>query len=147
MSELKPIEKTKDEIIEALKNRILSMNFDSKYRKNEVLYEPVTFDEYAEAIIHLLKLAKTDSGGAGYAAQVLLSLYNGNEFHVDLARISCNLDANHLNSALIAIKGRGQLMTEPHNVIQDGDEHFTELWKECEALNVSKRYKNYYKGR
>lgn len=147
MSELKPVEKTPDEIIHHLKNRIGSMMFDSKYRKNEVLYEPITDEEYTNAIIHLYKLAEQDSGGSYYAAQVLLSLYNGDAFHVDLARIACNLDADHLNSALIAIKGRGQLMTEPHNVIKDGDKYFGDLWRECESLHVSERYKSYYKGR
>lgn len=147
MSELKPIEKTTDEIINDLKNRVMSLHFDNKYRKNEVLYEAVTYEEYATAIIHLLKLAQTDSGGGLYASQVLLSLYNGSEFHVDLARVACNLDSDHLNSVMVAIKGRGQLMIEPHNVVQDGDEHFGDLWRQCESLNVHKRYKSYYKGR
>lgn len=147
MSELKPVEKTPDEIINHLKNRIGSMMFDSKYRKNEVLYEPVTHEEYTNAIIHLYKLAEQDSGGSYYAAQVLLSLYNGDAFHVDLARVACNLDVDHLNSALIAIKGRGQLMTEPHNVINNGDDYFEQLWRQCESLHVRERYKSYYKGR
>lgn len=147
MSELKPIEKTQEEIINRLKNRIGSMMFDSKYRKNEVLYEPVSHEEYTNAIIHLYKLAEQDSGGSYYAAQVLLSLYNGDAFHVDLARVACNLDVDHLNSALIAIKGRGQLMTEPHNVIEDGDKHFGNLWRQCESLHVRERYKSYYLGR
>ncbi|HAO25743.1 MULTISPECIES: hypothetical protein [unclassified Methylophaga] len=147
MSELKAIEKTKDEIINDLKNRVMTLHFDNKYRKNSVLYEDVTYQEYADAIIHLFKLAATDCGGAYYASQVLLSLYNGNEFHVDLARVACNLDSHYLNSVMVAIKGRGQLMTEPHNVIEDGSKHFGELWRQCESLHVRERYQSYYEGR
>lgn len=146
-SELKPIDKTQDEIITALKNRIASMMFDSRYRKNEVLYEPVTHDEYAKAIIHLFELSELNCGGSVRAAQVLLSLYNGFNFNADLADISTGLDAWHLQSALIAIKGRSQLNTEPHRVIQDGDIHFRKLCEDWfESLRVDKRYAKHYKA-
>lgn len=146
MTAVKAIEKTPDQVIHDLKNRIASMHFEAKYRKNEVLYEPVTYDEYAKAVVKLFELAHMDCGGSYHAAQVLLSLFNGGEFHVDLARMTCNLDTKYLNAALVAIKGRGQLMIEPHQVIQDGSKHFENLWRQWESLHVRRRYQDYYAG-
>ena len=50
-------------------NRISEANHDRS--------PPVTLEQYREPIMVLLALARTDSGGARYAAQALLSLYDG----------------------------------------------------------------------
>ena len=110
-------------------------------------YTLIKHEEYAEAVIHLYELALHDSSGSLCAAEVLLSLYNGNNFHADLASIACNLDADHFTSAIIAIKGRKQLHMEPHQVIEDGDEHFRKLAERWwDSVSVHERYKRYYRS-
>lgn len=100
--------------------------------------------EYAKAVITLIKMANQDCGGSARCAQVLLSLYNGDEWHVDLADVACSLDEKHTNAALTAIRYRGELMTEPHQVIENGAKVFDELWQQWGSLHVEKRYKRYY---
>lgn len=103
----------------------------------------VTHEDYADAVIHLFKLAQGDTGGSRVAAQVLLGLYNGNCFHVDLTEVCGNLDSHYFRSALIAIKGRSihGCWVEPHTVIENGNEHFHTLWKQWEHLHTDNRYK------
>lgn len=102
---------------------------------------PVMFDDYANAVEHLMALAEHDTGGSHAAAQVLLGLYNGNTWPVDLTDVACNLDSDHRQSAIVAIMGRGKLMREPHNVIENGQERFYALAEQWAHLRADNRYK------
>ena len=139
------LERTTEEKLHDMEGIVYAMQIDQKYKPHDEKYKRVTYDQYAEAVINLFNLAEMGCGGSSCAAQVLLSLYNGTAFNVDMARVACNLDAKNLDAALVAIKGRGQLMIEPHNVIQDGSKHFKRLWQQWENLHVRKRYADYYR--
>jgi hypothetical protein len=72
---------------------------------------------------------------------LLLSLYNGSNWHMDLTDL-CNLDYQYLLSALIAIRGRVTVHEEPHNVIENGSAIFNDLEEQWQHLHTNNRYKN-----
>ena len=111
------------------------------HRKNASLEAAlaVTLEEYQSAVKHLVGLARSDTGGSAPAAQVVLSLYNGHNWHVDLTDLG-SLDYEYLTSALIAIRGRLLLQTEPHDVIPDGPDIFAALQEQWAHLHTSRRY-------
>lgn len=86
--------------------------------------------EYQKAVEHLLQLEAIKCGGSHRAAAVLLSLYNGSLFKVDLADVCGALDSTYLKAVLIAIAGRHQLLMEPHAVINNGAQRFEQLARE-----------------
>tara|TARA_B100000287_G_scaffold351173_1_gene340178 strand:+ start:46 stop:432 length:387 start_codon:yes stop_codon:yes gene_type:complete len=86
----------------------------------------VTEADYRDAVNALLKLAEGDTGGSRAAAGVLLGLYNGQAFPLDLTDL-CALDLRHVQHALIAIRGRVLLAREPHAIVENGDQHFSTL--------------------
>jgi len=146
MMTIEAIEQTAEQRVRELENQLYAIHINQKFKPHDEKIKMISLAEYADAVITLFNLVDMRCGGSYYAAQVLLSLYNGNEFHVDLARVACNLDAKHLDAALVAIKARGLLMREPHEVIKDGDHHFDELWGYWKNdLHVSKRYGNHYR--
>jgi hypothetical protein len=105
----------------------------------------VTHEQYADAVIKLIELERMNCGGSRFAAQVLLGLYNSNAWHVDLVGVACSLDSVYRHAAITAILGRGHLRTEPHALLKNGDEIFTEMcadWKD--SLHVSTRYAGHY---
>ena len=104
----------------------------------------VTESDYREAVSALVKLAQSDTSGSRAAAQVLLSLYNGSAWHMDLTDLGV-LDLRNLQYALITIRGRVVLMKEPHRMIDNGDRIFGQLCKLWHHLNTSERYANKYK--
>lgn len=92
----------------------------------------ITTGDYRKAVSALLDLAFADSGGSRFAAQVLLSLYDGDRWQVDLAGVCCALDGGCFRNVLIAMRGRAMLMEEPHTVVANGDRLFEQLadrWK------------------
>lgn len=101
----------------------------------------VTYRNYIEAVEKLLELAEGDTGGSMAAAQVLLGLYNGNNWHANLVDIACSLDADNRFYALVLITGRGKLMREPHTVIENGQARFYALVEQWEHLRIDNRYK------
>lgn len=101
----------------------------------------VTEHDYKEAVLRLLHVARHDTSNASPAAQVLLSLYNGYEYHCDLAALGI-MDYVNLQAALIAIRGRITLSKEPHTVVENGARIFEVLVDEWSHLHVSKRYVN-----
>lgn len=105
----------------------------------------VTEVDYEEAVLILVDIAQTDTGGAMVAAQVLLSLYNGSNWHVDLTDLA-GLDYKILSAALIAIRGRIFVAEEPHNVIANGKQIFSNLEKQWQHLHVKNRYRSKYLG-
>lgn len=101
----------------------------------------VTYRNYIEAVERLLDLAEGDTGGSLAAAQVLLGLYNANNWHADLVDIACRLDEKNRFAALVLITGRGKLMREPHTVIENGQERFYALAEQWQHLRIDNRYK------
>ena len=95
--------------------------------------------EYRAAINSLIQVAESDTSGGRAAAQVLLSLYNGYEYHMDLVDLGV-LDLRNFQQALIAMRGRVILSIEPHQIIQDGAKRFERLAERWAHLNVEKRY-------
>lgn len=99
----------------------------------------VTEVDYKAAVERLVKVAHTDTSNAEPAAQVLLSLYNGHEWHVDLCDL-CSLDYDNLHAALIAIRGRIFCSIEPHEIIENGEAVFRSLVEDWKHLHVTNRY-------
>ncbi len=124
--------------LQELKMLKLSMKY------NNDLLGRVSIQQYTDAINTLFEIAVHSTGGSKAAAQVLLGLYNQDYYHADLVAITCNLDAKNRHAALVAILGRGQLMKEPHNVIEDGSRRFDKLWHQWSSLQIEKRYESYY---
>lgn len=102
----------------------------------------VTESDYRDAVLRLVTVAQTDTSNARAAAQVLLSLYNGYEYHVDLTDLGV-LDYINLQAALIAIRGRIFVSKEPHEVIENGTRIFAVLVDEWSNLHVSNRYEKH----
>jgi hypothetical protein len=98
----------------------------------------LTKADYAEAVKLLVKLAQTDCGGARVAAQVLLSAYNGNNWQCNLVDL-CNLDAAHYRAAIIVIRSRVELNSEPQRLIANGDAIFDRLEEDWQSYHVKNR--------
>ncbi len=105
----------------------------------------VTEVDYSHSVKSLVKLAQGDTSGSRAAAQLLLSLYNGHNWHVDLTDL-CLLDHRYLLDAIIAIRGRVTLFKEPHDVIDNGSDVFRELEEQWQHLHVRNRYRDARKG-
>lgn len=101
----------------------------------------VTVADYKDAVMRLVAVAQADTSNALPAAQVLLGLYNGYEYHVDLNDLGI-LDYVNLKAALIAIRGRIFCSIEPHETIDNGESVFKDLSEQWSHLHVSKRYVN-----
>lgn len=94
--------------------------------------------QYAEAVARLIAVARRDHGGSRVAAQVLLSAYNGSEFHLDVTDL-CILDSNNIRDAITVIEGRATTNIEPHRLIKDGDKVFAGLWEQWKHMRVGVR--------
>ena len=99
----------------------------------------VTADDYTKSVLILAKVAQGDTSGSRAAAQVLLSLYDGSNWNMNLTDL-CVLDFGLFAQALIAIRGRVTVFEEPHNVIENGSQIFANLEKQWQHLHTSKRY-------
>jgi hypothetical protein len=102
--------------------------------------EKVTKEQYTEAVVKFVDLARQPTSGGRVAAQVLLSTYNGDEFQLDLASMG-NLDPKNFEFAMTIIRGRYETWHEPHQLIADGSRVFGELWKTWFGLQVNERGK------
>jgi hypothetical protein len=98
--------------------------------------------DYVSAVDTLIRLAQTQCGASKGAAQVLLGLYNGRAWHVNLIDL-CNLDPANYRASVIAIRGRIELNIEPHEIIENGDAVFDQLQEEWKHLHTKIRYKNF----
>lgn len=101
---------------------------------------PITHEEYEEAVSLMIGLAQTDTSGGRVAAQVVLSAYNGSEWQLDVADLSL-LDGKYYLAAINVIRGRKELMLEPHNLITDGQEVFHQIWDQWNRYHISNRWK------
>lgn len=95
----------------------------TEYRAEWKLPEQITLDDYKQAVLKLVDLANLDCGSSRAAAQVLLNLYNGHNYHCNLIDLTL-LDRDHYCAAITAIRGRVQTNTEPHEIIPAGDRVF-----------------------
>jgi hypothetical protein len=103
----------------------------------------ITVDDYKTVVQALLGLATRDVGGSRVAAQVLLNLYNGDEFHVDLTDL-CLLDERYYAAAMVAIRGRVEFRQEPHELLENGSTVFGDLWEDWIGIHVKNRYAKHY---
>jgi len=99
----------------------------------------ITKEEYANAIVELINMARKDCGASRTCAQVLLSAYNGDAFQLNITEL-CNLDADLYAHAMIVIMGRVELRKEPQEFIKNGAAIFDELWKQWINYHVKNRY-------
>lgn len=115
--------------------------FYEAIQEEKFLYSQLYVSEldYKDAVLRLVKSAKSDTSSSRAAAQVLLSLYNGHYYHTDLTDL-CLLDYDLLYAALIAIRGRIIISIEPHEIIENGTNIFIDLTEKWSHLNISIRY-------
>jgi hypothetical protein len=106
---------------------------------NRAMPSRITLDDYAQAVARLVKLAFRDCGGSRAAAQVILGLYNGNAWHVNLIDLM-NLDQDYFRDCITAIRGRYEFSREPHDVIENGDQLFKHMQAEWQHFHVKNRY-------
>lgn len=101
----------------------------------------ITHEEYANAVVKLTTMALNHGGsGSAAAAQVLLSAYNGNNWQLDITDL-CHLDHGNFAAAMTVIQGRKQLYTEPHQLINDGNETFHKLQMKWSHYHIDNRWK------
>ena len=118
--------------------RILARMQETEFLRQKLT---VTERDYSDAVSSLLNVAQGDNSGSRAAAQVLLSTYNGSNFHMDLTDL-CVLDLKYVEQALIVLRGRVMLCIEPHQMIDNGKTKFSRLEKQWEHLYVKNRHKN-----
>lgn len=99
----------------------------------------VPLADYVDAVESLLPIAMGDTGGSRAAAQLLLSIYNGYKYHMDLTDL-CVLDLSLLEKAFIVLRGRVMLAMEPHSIIENGAARFLELEELWPELHIKRRY-------
>lgn len=112
-----------------------------RLQENEFLRRrlTVTREDYREAVESLLPIALADTSGSRAAAQVLLSTYNGHNYHMDITDL-CVLDLAYVEKALIVMRGRTLLSIEPHSLIENGSERFLQLENAWPGLHTARRY-------
>lgn len=102
--------------------------------------EKVSKEQYAEAVVKFVDLARQQTSGGRVAAQVLLSTYNGSYFQLDVAGMG-SLDWKNYEIAMTIIRGRYETGKEPRNLIAGGSAIFRDLWQTWLALHVKERGK------
>jgi len=100
----------------------------------------VSREEYGKAVIDAIKLAGHGTSSGSIAAQALLSAYNGGDFQLNVAGLSC-LDRENFEIVMTVIKGRYDTGIEPHRMLKKGNEIFKDLWKRWHGLYVEERGK------
>lgn len=109
----------------------------SEYEKSKI--SPEEYSKGVRILVEFISHHPT-TGGAKVCASVLLSTYNGSEFHVNLASLG-NLDFELYRAALAVIRGRVECGKEPQQMIAGGANLFPRLWKEYQHLTVTNRAK------
>ena len=103
------------------------------------LNQVITTEQYFNSVSALIKVARMDTSASRAAAQVLLSAYNGQEWQLNVTDL-CFLDPVNMHHAMMVIQGRVGLMREPQEGINNGDEIFSELWKQWQRFNIDNRH-------
>lgn len=107
---------------------------------SQINIRPTQKTGYAASVAKLVQLAMGDCSGSRAAAQVVLSAYNGNEWQLDITDLCC-LDDDHYAAALAVIRGRAEIRTEPHLLIENGDAVFRRLWEQWSRYHIDNRWK------
>jgi hypothetical protein len=107
---------------------------------NRAIPARITLEDYAKSVARLVDLAFKGCGGSRAAAQVVLSLYNGDNYHVDLTDL-CVLDINYFRDCITAMRGRYEFNREPHEMIADGSRVFEQLENEWRHYHINNRHK------
>lgn len=118
------------------KNRLAERLQEEQFLRSRM---SVTREDYRDAVESLLPVALGDTSGSRAAAQLLLSTYNGHNYHMDLTDL-CVLDLAYVEKALIVIRGRTLLSMEPHSVIENGSDRFLQLENSWPGLHTARRY-------
>lgn len=126
---------------ESMRERFKGRLVEEEFLRSQL---SVTEADYRDSVSALVNLARGDTSGSRAAAQVLLSLYNGNAWHADLTDL-CVLDLQNLQHALIAIRGRVVLGKEPQSLLESGSRVFEELCELWKPLNTWERYATKYR--
>lgn len=110
-------------------------------KENQFLESELTLSDsdYSQAVKYLVNHALNDTSGSRAAAQVLLSLYDGSQWHMDLTDL-CVMDYPLLYQALLVIRGRTVLNKEPHEMIENGQQVFSEIQENWQQLRIANRY-------
>lgn len=102
--------------------------------------------EYSRAVKTLAVLALTGGGsGSDIAALVLLSCWNGYDYHFSATSLG-NLDDEHFEAALTVLRGRIKVWLEPQAVIENGDAIFSQLANKWYHLRVDQQYGHHYEN-
>lgn len=97
---------------------------------NQVFAERFGQEKLVASLQHLVQLAATsDTSGANVAAQVILGLYNGSAYPMDLTEL-CRLDEDLFENALNVIRLRIESQTEPHEFFVNGGRLFQQIAKD-----------------
>lgn len=122
------------------RERVLELLEEEAFLRSQLT---VTASDYRESVLALVGLAQSDTSGSRTAAQVLLSLYDGSGWHMDLTDLGV-LDWGYLQHALIAIRGRLVLGQSVEAAIGNGDQVFSHLCTLWAGLRNDRRYSNWY---
>ena len=120
------------------RERVLELLEEEAFLRSQLT---VTAWDYRESVLALARLAQGDTSGSRTAAQVLLSLYDGSEWHMDLTDLGV-LDWGYLQHALIVIRGRLVLGQSVEAAIDNGDQVFSHLCTLWAGLRNDRRYSN-----
>ncbi len=79
-----------------------------------------------EALRRLLPIARRDTGQSRRVAAILLSLYNGHRFPLDMTNLR-SLDYEIMEDCLAVIRMDSNAYQEVHNYFEDGGQIFEQL--------------------
>jgi hypothetical protein len=101
----------------------------------------ITVDDYTQAVETLLRATRMDgTSGARVCSLVLLGLYNGDDWHFDLVDL-CLISGEYYEAAIVAIRGRKEIMMEPHSLVENGDAIFRQLWDDWRRYEKQNAWK------
>ena len=124
------------------RERVLALLEEEAFLRSQLT---VAESDYRDSVRALVRLAQGDTSGSRTAAQVLLSLYDGSEWHRDLTDLGV-LDWGYLPHALIVMRRRRVLGQRVEVVIDDGDQVFRHLCERWAVLRNDRRYSKRYDG-
>jgi len=101
----------------------------------------IELQEYKKSVVELIKVSRSHTGQARFAAQVILSAYNGQNWQLDITDL-CGFDANLYEHALNVIRGRTELKIEPHELVDNGDEVFRRLQARWVRYHIANRWRS-----
>jgi ABC-type transporter Mla MlaB component len=86
------------------------------------------YEQQVESLVHCVRMAQQDHGGARVMAQFLASLYNGNRVRADVSDIG-NLDMANFEHLMNVLRLCKETHSEPHEFIVNGGEIFERIIK------------------